>query len=485
MGRRFRQLLVSFLALWYGRSQKEIAAGAALPPKRVSQYLTRDEIKDDIFERLLAALRGRPAAVSIVTWCLEALEVLHRETDLTEEEQVAVEEGALRASRVARQALTAAVLRSRAHPGEDYPEASSLAPARRRAAELVASLRKLTVQERLAVVRLEPEYQSWAVCEQACEESVRQASRNIESAAAWARLAREIADRVPGPEGWRYRIRGYACGPGANILRVSGELKASEAAFEEAKRLWQEGADSLGVLDPGRLLDLEASLRKDQRRTDEALALLEEAASVGHCPERALILKGITLEKMGEYERAVATLLRATALVERHADPRQWNILHFNLSVNYCHIGRYNDAVELLPQMRELAAELGDGIDLWRMTWLEGRAAAGLGRPWEARQLLREARRNFAAHRMSYDVALALLEEAALLLDQGRTAEAKVLAQELTEVFESKGVHREALVALRLFQEAVERETATAELARRVLRFLFRARHDQDLRFTL
>jgi hypothetical protein len=57
------------------------------------------------------------------------------------------------------------------------------------------------------------------------------------------------------------------------------------------------------------------------------------------------------------------------------------------------------------------------------------------------------------------------------------------LASELTQVFEDKGVHREALAALRLFYEAAEREEATAEMARRVLRFFFRARHDQGLRF--
>ena len=58
-----------------------------------------------------------------------------------------------------------------------------------------------------------------------------------------------------------------------------------------------------------------------------------------------------------------------------------------------------------------------------------------------------------------------------------------MLAGELTKVFESQGVHLEALGALRLFKEAVESEAATAELARRVLGYPFRARHDQDLRF--
>ena len=45
-------------------------------------------------------------------------------------------------------------------------------------------------------------------------------------------------------------------------------------------------------------------------------------------------------------------------------------------------------------------------------------------------------------------------------------------------------MHREALAALQLFQEAAERDEATAELARRVLGYLFRARYDQGLRFT-
>jgi hypothetical protein len=76
-----------------------------------------------------------------------------------------------------------------------------------------------------------------------------------------------------------------------------------------------------------------------------------------------------------------------------------------------------------------------------------------------------------------------LLEEAVLLLGDGQTAEVKELAQELAGVLESKGVHREALAALRLFQEAAERETATTELTRRVLGFLYRARYDPGLCF--
>ncbi|HEY0510753.1 MAG TPA: hypothetical protein VGH73_02535, partial [Thermoanaerobaculia bacterium] len=267
-------------------------------------------------------------------------------------------------------------------------------------------------------------------------------------------------------------------------LRVSGELNAADAALEEAKRLWQAGSDPGAVLDPGRLWDLEASLLRAQRRFDEALAVLDLALAVGRSPARVLINKGFTLEVLGENERAVETLLQAAPLVEREGDRRLLYMLRFNLAVNYCHTGRYSEATGLLAQVRRLAMDLGDEVFLIRVVWLEGRIAAGLGRRREARTLLAQARREFAVRKMGYDAALALLEEAVLLLDEDRTSEVKKLSRHLAEVFQSNGVHREALAALRLFQEAVEHETVTAEMVRRVLRYLYRARYDQGLRFT-
>ena len=186
---------------------------------------------------------------------------------------------------------------------------------------------------------------------------------------------------------------------------------------------------------------------------------------------------------MGEYERAVEALLRAAPLVSRKGDPRLESILSGNLALNYCHLGRFAEAAELADRVRAAALETGDEIEALRMAWTQGRIAAGLGRASEARSLLAEARREFAARGMGYDAALSLLKEAALLLDEGRAAEVKALARELAVAFSSKRVHREALAALRLFQEAAEQEQATAGLARRVLRYLFQARHEPGLRF--
>jgi hypothetical protein len=101
----------------------------------------------------------------------------------------------------------------------------------------------------------------------------------------------------------------------------------------------------------------------------------------------------------------------------------------------------------------------------------------------EAIAALRQVRIDFASRGVPYDAALATLDLAVLLLEDGRAAEVRALAPEMAPIFASLDVHREALAALRLFWRAVEREQVTAELGRHLLRFLERARYDPELRF--
>ncbi len=445
----FRQLLVSMLAVWRDRSYKEVGAAAGLPQRRVSAYLRRGEIADDVLDKLLAAVDCSPAAVLSVTACLESLESLESETGLTAEEKAEIADGVLRVSRL----TLAGLIQAARHCGSPPPRGSRGPHRRLRPAagvELFGRLESLPQENRLVVVQGAEEGRSWALCERVCDGSIREASRDVERAAAWAALARQIAEEVRGPEEWRDRIRGYAAAHAANVLRVSGDLVSAEESFLEAKRLWQMGTDPAAVLDPGRFLDLEASLRRAQRRLPEALILLDEAAAVGRSPERALIEKSTTLEVMGQYETAVDALLRALPIVQRKGDRRLEAMLHCNLALNYCQLGRFVEAAELAGQAAAAAFETGDVIGALRVTWTQGRIAAGLGEPGEALDLLARARREFAARGMDYDAALALLEELALLLDLGLGAEVKRTCRELAVLFDSKGVHREALAALRL-----------------------------------
>jgi len=71
---------------------------------------------------------------------------------------------------------------------------------RERACELWARLEPLPEDEQLAVVRVAREFQSWALLERVCEESVSEASSETGRAASLERLAQEIAAWVRGPE---------------------------------------------------------------------------------------------------------------------------------------------------------------------------------------------------------------------------------------------------------------------------------------------
>ncbi len=80
--------------------------------------------------------------------------------------------------------------------GLRLPEAVLQAEGRQRAAELFERLEGLPQEARLAMVQVAEEYWSSALCERVREASSREASRDAQQAAAWADLARLIAERV-------------------------------------------------------------------------------------------------------------------------------------------------------------------------------------------------------------------------------------------------------------------------------------------------
>jgi tetratricopeptide (TPR) repeat protein len=96
--------------------------------------------------------------------------------------------------------------------------------------------------------------------------------------------------------------------------------------------------------------DLEASLCRDERCFEEAVALLDRALTVTHCPARVLTKKGFTLEVMGEYDRSIEALLGAISQIDREVEPRLWNIAHLNLANDYIHVGRFGEAVQLIKR---------------------------------------------------------------------------------------------------------------------------------------
>jgi transcriptional regulator with XRE-family HTH domain len=354
-------------------------------------------------------------------------------------------------------------------------------------AELWRRLAPYGAAERRLLVERTHEFQSWGLAWRLCEESTRAAANVAREALELADLGLRVAELAPGSAGWRKRLQGYAWGFVGSARRVASDLPGAEQACRRSWTLWGEGegSDPAGLLGEWRLLDLEASLRRDLRQWDKALALLDRAraAAPARAAGRILMNRAFTLEQAGDAEAALAALREAAPLVDAGDEPRlSWGV-RFNLVTLLCHLGRFADAAGALPEVRELAARLGNRLDLVRLGWLAGRVAGGLGRKEEARAALAQAAGEFTALGHAYDTALVALELAVLELEAGRAGAVRELAREMVWIFDAQGVHREAVAALRLFCRAAETERATPALARRLVAYLERARHDPRLRF--
>jgi len=331
-----------------------------------------------------------------------------------------------------------------------------------------------------------PSFWSWAFVKLAGEESARVASVDAGRALELASLALRVAERVQGVEGWVSRVFAWAFL--ANARRVASDLKGAEEASACSACLQADPPEGRPELpEPWRLLDLEASLRITQRQLPEALHLLDRAAELaprtGPIRARILCIRSNALERMDNPEGSIAALREALAQIGQEAEPDLLCMVQFNLMDSLCTVGQTAEAAEMLPALRRLQAQLGDGLNQIRLRWLEGKIDAGLGRLDRAIEALSWVRAAFARDDLRYDEAQAGMDLALLYLTKGRTAEVKRLVFQMAPVFKSKGVHAEAQKALALFRRAVEMETATPELAGRVAGYLRRAQHDPELRF--
>jgi len=351
--------------------------------------------------------------------------------------------------------------------------------------ELLCRLRRLRARQRTLLVDRSPAYHDGRLCVLLCEESLHAAAHSAQAALAWATLACEVARRVPGPEEFRPRLRGYAEPFLGSALRVGNEYQAAAEAFARGHRFWKEGRDEQGLLDQGRVLDLEASLYRAQRRFPEAVKLHDQALAVAWPEHRAEILlnKAFTLEVKGDHEASIELLGEAARRLDEARQPRLLFGVRFNLAGNYLRLGRAEAARPIVAEVRALAERLQNDLDLVRVRWLEANLLAGLGRRPEALAALAEVRRAFEKRKLPFDCALAGLDAALLYLQEGRLDEVQALAVEMVKIFEALRVGREATAALLLFRDAAGKKAVTSGLVQQLQDYLKKAKVNPRLRF--
>jgi tetratricopeptide (TPR) repeat protein len=348
---------------------------------------------------------------------------------------------------------------------------------------LVAALADLPFDEQLGRILGDSRFQTWAVCQILLRKSLEAAFDEPAQAVNLAELGVVVAQRL-GPAydpSWVFDLQARAEACLGNARRVLGELRSAETAFRRAEAFLGESTTGNTQV-RAEVLDLKASLRRDQKRLDEALRLLEEASSLSletgdeHALGTALLKKAKILEETGELETAVELLRQAVARIDPARSERLSVYALHNLVWTLTTAGRHDEAVGMLPRVQELFRRIARPIDFIRLRWAEGRIAAGLGQRGEAETTFLAAREEFLRHGMGYDAALVSLDLAGLYAQDRRTAELKRLAAEIAPIFEARDVHREALAALVLFREACQDERLTPQLADQIAHTLQRER---------
>jgi tetratricopeptide (TPR) repeat protein len=208
---------------------------------------------------------------------------------------------------------------------------------------------------------------------------------------------------------------------------------------------------------------------------------LYREAGEEHGIAKSLLKRAKILEEGGDLSGAIDLLRRTTEEVDLSREPQLSTYIRFNLLIALLLAESYEEAEGLLPATEALLREKGQPLDLVRLRWVEGNIHLGRGRRGPAEAAFREAQKEFLERQMGYDAALVSLDLARLYAQEGCVEDLKRLAAEMMPVFQSRDVHREAILALLMFQRACEEERLTVDLVREISAYLRRERRGNGL----
>jgi|CXWL01.1.fsa_nt_gi tetratricopeptide (TPR) repeat protein len=277
------------------------------------------------------------------------------------------------------------------------------------------------------------------------------------------------------------RARGFI----ANAERIAGNLAEAELQFEHIS----DFVRASGVLDLRALAELQsfgASLRAAQRRWAEAEALFVSAAELYGVTgdlvskTRNLTTRALIVLHSGDAQRSFEEL---QVLWPRASNPRLRLEIRHNQILALLECGEATSAAMLLDESLPLYEQFQDSWTQARLAAVNGRVLHALEFHEPAEKNYRIARARFLSHGDPYTAAVSSLDLAVLLLEAGRWPEVAELALDMLATFRKVGVHAEALVAWQLFVDAAHRQEASAQLAKRLSRYLESARQDPSYRF--
>lgn len=350
------------------------------------------------------------------------------------------------------------------------------------APRLLAALMEHPEEARLRRLVREEGFHTWGLAQLLLQKSLQQVHSAPRAAVEMAELAVVLADHLPEaayhPE-WVGDLKAKSWAVLGNARRVVGELSSAEAAFRRALALL-DGESTGRPQVRAELLELLASLRREQGRGTEALTLLEQTEAIyrdlGDLPDigRVQLQRAKSLEEAGRFAETVEALQQATSLLDPAHDAHLLACAAKGQIFALIHLDRLQEARD---QMNGLwKGYRWSELEAQRLRWMEAQIAQGLEEWQAAEALYSQIQAWFLDHDLAFDAALVSLDLAVLYAQTGRDDDLQALAVQVLPLFQAQGVGREALAALLLFQQALERKSLTVELLKEVREVVRRRR---------
>jgi len=344
----------------------------------------------------------------------------------------------------------------------------ALAKERVEAPGLFVELTRLPVEQQNLLLNSE-RFHSWGLLELLLERSLEAGINHPVRGEELGRLAVRLCEHLDAEhygaaliEDLRARAWGYI----GNSYRLRCDFQQADEIFVLAHEHLRKGTQD--SLERAILLDLEASLRREQRRFEEAAELLGQLEEYrrGERDEEGLVgtllSRAIIHEEENEPARAVEKVVQALELMSWYSPLR----LHaYNALVdNLVGAGLYPLARTLLKRTRRIYRRAGK-LTLYRLCWLEGRIAFGLGEDRVAEGKFNTARLAFIRVGKNYDAARVGLDLALLLVRQELRQETSWLIGDMLQNFRAQRIGREVIASLALLKRSCEGKRSVEALS--------------------
>lgn len=303
-----------------------------------------------------------------------------------------------------------------------------------------------------------------------------------------AQIAQQVSERLDGGrygEHLVFDLQARVWGELGNAYRVNEKYQEADSAFVTAHRHLDQGTGDLFLR--AHLWDLESSLRRAQRRFDEALGLLANAHSAyrklgdRNSVARTLMRKGSCLKYASRLLEAVKWMQKAVRQIDPACEPQLAATASHNLLDALIDTGQIAEAGRFLLESGLRKTFVHDPLNLLRLRWVEAKILAGHGRLADAERVFGDVRAGFREYELHYDAALAGVDLALVRVKQGQ--DVRDLARELYSECRSQGVNPQAVRALHTFEILTRHKAVTVPRVERLRGFLAQLQHDPRLAF--